>query len=157
MNQNIVYLCRGNSYYQTKVCFDNGECILVDDDIESVLEAYLKCYGTSLSVSKRKCNEIFNYKRILPIIVSIKHDKYLAVNGKLSDDDIVVYDVDKVIDYEFKEDTVLLVFRNSSLTMKSIKHTFNLQYQRIREMRKYYDYSNKYTSLFISKLEEGKI
>ena len=157
MNQNIVYLCRGNSYYQTKVGFDNGDCILVDDDIETVLEAYLKCYGTSISVSKQKCNEIFNYKRILPIIVSIKHDKYLAVNGKLSDDDIVLYDVDKVIDYKFQGDSVSLVFRNSILNMKSIKHTFNLQYQRIKEIRQYYDYSNKYTSVFISKLEEGKI
>ncbi|MBR3840803.1 MAG: competence protein ComK [Erysipelotrichales bacterium] len=157
MNRNIVYLCRGYSYYQTKVMFDSGEYIIVDDDIESVLDAYLKCYGTSLSVSKRICNDVFNYTRILPVIVSVKHDKYFAVNGKLDDENIILFDVDKVIDTKVNGNMISLVFRNSTLEMSCSRSTFNLQYQRIEEMRRYYDKSNKFTTLFMSKLEEGKI
>ena len=155
MDRRIISICRGDSYYKTKVILDNGEIITLDDNIEKVVDEYLRCYGTSLSISKMICNEIFNFKRILPIIVSTMHDMYLCVNMKLSDESIVLFDLDKVIDYSYDGEFINLFFRNFSLKILCSKSTFELQCKRIEEMRKYYDKGNKFTTEFIKDLKEG--
>lgn len=153
MDKSIIYIKRKTNYYQTEIGYSDGSLQLIDMELKFVLNQILKCYGTSIQVNKAICNEIFGYTRLLPVIVSVKKDLYLAVNGKLDEDSIVLFNPDYVIYHSFIKDEAVLQFRNLNLHIICSKKQYETQLERIKEIRRYYDSSSEYLNKFLKEEE----
>lgn len=153
----ILFITRGSTYYHTKVYYNDKSVEEYDLELKEFLDKYLKIFSSSIEINKNINNQIFGYKKIVPIIVCPQNFIYWAVSGKLEDSNVVVFEMLRSNYIREEKGQSIVDFQVFEICMNCTKYHYEQQYERIKNIYNYYSNSLDNAEQFLINLKKGAV